>query len=120
MIHWLTTVHENGGVIPLLGKGGARGGRVASHHPPPPPPSEEGSHFHGSRSSRQRHPETIKRGWRRIAVARASRPLWRRHPFAALRAGSARAWDRDAPATAGETPALRRTVIVHAAAGMLY
>src|SRR5208337_665277 len=60
-------------------------------------------------------------------VARASRPLWRGHPFAALRAGSARALldlafsldlpsspdvkatlgrERDAPATAGETPAL--------------
>ncbi len=41
-------------------------------------------------------------------VARASPPLWRGHPFAALRAGSARSlWqERDAPATAGETPAL--------------
>ena len=62
-------------------------------------------------------------------VARASRPLWRGHPFAALRAGSARALrdfaftfdrpyshdvkgslvrERDAPAKAGETPALHR------------
>jgi arginyl-tRNA synthetase len=42
-------------------------------------------------------------------VARASRPLWSGHPFAALRAGSARdlARERDAPATAGETPALQ-------------
>ena len=61
-------------------------------------------------------------------VARVSRPLWRGHPFAALRAGSACALidlafsfdlaffhdvetslarERDAPATAGGTPALR-------------
>jgi arginyl-tRNA synthetase len=41
-------------------------------------------------------------------VARASRPLSSGHPFAALRAGSARdlVRERDAPATAGETPAL--------------
>jgi len=41
-------------------------------------------------------------------VARASRPLWSGHPFAALRAGSAHdlVRERDAPATAGETPAL--------------
>jgi hypothetical protein len=58
---------------------------------------------------------------RPLDVTRASRPLWRRHPFAALRAGSACASfdlpfshdvmtslvrERDAPATAGETPAL--------------
>ena len=43
-------------------------------------------------------------------VARASRPLWSGHPSAALRAGSARdpVRERDAPATAGETPALHR------------
>jgi arginyl-tRNA synthetase len=41
-------------------------------------------------------------------VARASRPLWSGHPFAALRAGSDRdlGRERDAPATTGETPAL--------------
>jgi len=38
-------------------------------------------------------------------VARASRPLSRGHSFAPLRTGSARARERDAPATAGETPA---------------
>ena len=40
-------------------------------------------------------------------VARASRPLSRGHPFAPLRAGSAHARERDAPATAGGTPALQ-------------
>ncbi len=43
--------------------------------------------------------------------AQASRLLWRGHPSAALRAGSARAQGRAAPATAGETPALRRPLI---------
>jgi spermidine synthase len=38
-----------------------------------------------------------------LSVARTSRPLWRGHP---ARAGSR---ERDAPATAGETPALRAT-----------
>ena len=43
-------------------------------------------------------------------VAQASRLLWHGHPPAALRAGSARdpVQERDAPATAGETPALHR------------
>ena len=53
------------------------------------------------------HPSTLAQP---NCVARASRPPGPRdgHPFAALRAGSARVlWrERDAPATAGETPAL--------------
>jgi len=42
-------------------------------------------------------------------VGRASRPPWHGHSFASLRTGSARARERDAPATARETPALRRS-----------
>ena len=38
-------------------------------------------------------------------VARASRPRGRGHSFAPLRTGSARAREREAPATAGGTPA---------------
>jgi hypothetical protein len=45
------------------------------------------------------HPETMKITRRWTDVVRASRPLWHGHP--------ARARERDAPATAGETPALR-------------
>jgi hypothetical protein len=48
---------------------------------------------------RSRHPETMKITRRWTDVVRASRPLWHGHP--------ARARERDAPATAGETPAPR-------------
>jgi len=76
--------------------------RRPSHPPPPaPPPAEEGSHFQGSRScpSAYGHPETMKIGRQWTDVVRASRPLWHGHP--------ARARERDAPATAGGTPAAR-------------
>jgi len=53
------------------------------------------------------HPETMKTGRQWTDVVRASRPLWHGHSFAPLRTGSARARERDAPATAGETPAPR-------------
>jgi len=59
------------------------------------------SAFQSSRScpSADGHPETMKITRRWTDVVRASRPLWHGHP--------ARARERDAPATAGETPALR-------------
>ncbi|MGA2077081.1 MAG: hypothetical protein ABSH52_26625, partial [Terriglobia bacterium] len=41
-------------------------------------------------------------------MERASRPQSRGHSFAPLRTGSARARERDAPATAGGTPAPQR------------
>ena len=42
-------------------------------------------------------------------VVRASRSLWRGHSLAVLRTGYARARERDAPATTGETPVPPRT-----------
>src|SRR5208337_4822915 len=68
---------------------------------PDPSSSEEGTYFHGGRSCRQRHPETMKIAARRSDVARASRPLSRGRPAPAGPRG------QDAHATAGETPALR-------------
>src|SRR5271157_2830644 len=51
------------------------------------------------RGTAKRKPPSRESRGEPVPVARASRPLWRGHP--------ARARERDAPATAGETPALR-------------
>jgi hypothetical protein len=72
-------------------------------NPPAPPgatlPSRHVLQSGRSCPSADGYPETMKMGRQWTDVARASRPLWHGHP--------ARAGERDAPATAGETPAPR-------------
>ena len=71
--------------------------KSATRHPRPLL-RKEGSQFQSSPPCRPRRPETMKMARRRIAVARASRPLWRER--------LAPARGQDARTTAGETPAL--------------